>query len=152
MTRDGGGFYAKPSLSNALANGKTPAQLQTRTAEQMAVELNAEIRVRSEVTVIDPEQRQISLADGSQQTYDRLVIAWGADPIRLTFEGDGASDVQSVNDLDDYSRFYGDLESARSVAVIGAGLIGCEFANDLASRRIKASLVDPCLLYTSRCV
>ena len=150
VTRDGGGFYAKPSLSNALANGKTPAQLQTRTAEQMAAELNAEIRVRSEVTVIDPEQRQISLADGSQQTYDRLVIAWGADPIRLTFEGDGASDVQSVNDLDDYSRFYGDLESARSVAVIGAGLIGCEFANDLASRQIKASLVDPAIWPLSR--
>ena len=143
VTRDGGGFYTKPSLSNALANDKTPAQLQTRTAEQMAVELKAEIRAHSEVAGIDPGTRQIALADGCQLAYDRLVIACGADPIRLSFEGDGANAVQSVNDLDDYSRFYASLGKAKSVAVIGGGLIGCEFANDLASREIKASVVDP---------
>ncbi|MBS1227814.1 MAG: putative rubredoxin reductase [Proteobacteria bacterium] len=143
VTRDGGGFYAKPSLSNALANHKTPAALQTRTAEQMAGELNADIRVRSEVIAIDAQTRQLRLRDGSQLAYGRLVIAWGADPIRLPFAGDGADDVQSVNDLDDYRRFHAGLEKARSVVVIGAGLIGCEFANDLASRQITASLVDP---------
>ena len=143
VTRDNGGFYAKPSLSNALANLKTPEQLQTKTAEQMAAELNAEVRAHSEVTGIDSVQRQITLADGSQLAYGRLVIACGADPIRLTFEGDGTDAVQSVNDLDDYSRFYASLENAKSVAVIGAGLIGCEFANDLASRQIRASVIDP---------
>jgi len=143
VTRDGGGFYSKPSLSNALANDKTPAQLQTRTTEQMAAELDAEIRTHSEVTGINPATRQITLAGGTSLVYERLVIACGADPIRLSFEGDGADSVQSVNDLDDYSRFHGGLENAKSVAVIGAGLIGCEFANDLASREIKASVIDP---------
>lgn len=143
VTRDGGGFYAKPSLSNALASGKTPAQLQTRSAEQMAVELDAQVRVRSEVAEMDTVERQLRLGDGSRIAYQRLVIACGADPIRLPFAGDGAEDVQSVNDLDDYSRFHASLEGARSVVVIGAGLIGCEFANDLASRGVKAILVDP---------
>ena len=143
VTRDDGGFYAKPSLSNALANARTPAQLQTKTAEQMAVELTAEIRVRSEVAGIDPVTRQITLADGSPLSYERLVIAGGADPIRLNFAGDGADAVQSVNDLDDYARFHARLENASSVAIIGGGLIGCEFANDLASREIRASVVDP---------
>ena len=143
VTRDDGGFYAKPSLSNALANARTPAQLQTKTAEQMADELTAEIRVRSEVAGIDPGTRQITLADGAQLSYERLVIAGGADPIRLSFAGDGADAVQSVNDLDDYSRFYARLDDASSVAIIGGGLIGCEFANDLASRQIKAHLIDP---------
>ena len=150
VTRDGGGFYAKPSLSNALASQKTPAQLQTKTAEQMAAELNAEIRVRSEVIGIDPVARQVRLSDGSELSYHRLVIACGADPIRLPFEGDGADAVQSVNDLDGYSRFHASLENAQSVVVIGAGLIGCEFANDLASRQIKASLVDPAAWPLSR--
>jgi rubredoxin-NAD+ reductase len=143
VTRDGGGFYAKPSLSNALASGKTPAQLQTRSAEQMALELDAQLRVRREVCAIDPAARQLHLGDGTHIAYQRLVIACGADPIRLPLAGDGAADVQSVNDLDDYSRFRAGLEGARSVVVIGAGLIGCEFANDLASRGIKAILVDP---------
>ena len=143
VTRDGGGAYAKPSLSNALANQRTPDQIQSRSAEQMATELNADIRTRTEVTAIDAEARQIGLADGSQIGFERLVIAWGADPIRLPFEGDAADAVQSVNDLDDYARFHAGLEHAKSVVVIGAGLIGCEFANDLASRSIRAVLVDP---------
>lgn len=143
VTRDGGGYYSKPSLSNALANDKTPSELQTKTAEQMAAELKAEILTHCDVTGISPDTRQIVLADGTQLAYERLVIACGADPIRLNFEGDGADAVQSVNDLDDYGRFHDSIENAKSVAVIGAGLIGCEFANDLASRQIKASVVDP---------
>lgn len=143
ITRDGGGFYTKPALSNALANRKTPAQLQTKTARQMAAELNADIRTRCEVAGIDAEKRRLRLADDAELAYERLVIAWGADPIRVPMEGDGANDVQSVNDLDDFSRFHASLENAKSVAVIGAGLIGCEFANDLASRKIKAFVIDP---------
>jgi len=143
ITRDGGGFYTKPALSNALANRKTPAQLQTKTAGQMAAELNADIRTCSEVAGIDPGRRLLRLADGSDLAFERLVIAWGADPIRVPMEGDGAKDVQSVNDLDDFTRFHTSLENTKSVAVIGAGLIGCEFANDLASRKIKAFVIDP---------
>lgn len=143
VTRDSGGFYAKPSLSNALANYKTPAQLQTRTAEQMAAELRAEIQVREEVVSITPSAREINLASGEKLSYDRLVLAWGADPIHLSYEGDGTGAVKSVNDLDDFSVFFSGLATSRSVLVIGAGLIGCEFANDLASRQIKTSLVDP---------
>ena len=143
ITRDGGGFYTKPSLSNALANHKTPAQLQTKTAEQMAAELNADIRARTEVTGIAPNERVLRLADGTELAYERLVVAWGADPIRLALEGDSADAVLSVNDLDDFSRFYASLENARTVAVLGAGLIGCEFANDLASRGIAVKVIDP---------
>lgn len=143
VTRDDGGFYTKPSLSNALANARTPAQLQSKTAEQMADELRAEIRVRSEVAGIDPGTRQITLADGAQLSYERLLIAGGADPIRLSLDGDGADAVHSVNDLDDYRRFHASLENANTVAIIGGGLIGCEFANDLASREIRACVVDP---------
>ena len=150
ITRDGGGAYAKPSLSNALANKRTPDQLQSRSAEQMAAELHADIRTRSEVIAIDAEARQLQLADGNQISFERLVIAWGADPIRLSFEGDAADAVQSVNDLDDYACFHAGLEHAKSVVVIGAGLIGCEFANDLASRGIRATLVDPSAWALSR--
>jgi rubredoxin-NAD+ reductase len=150
VSRDGGGFYAKPTLSNALANNKTPAQLQIKSVEQMAAELQAEIRPRCAVTGIDPQRRQIILADDSRLAYERLVIACGADPFRPPMEGDGAGEVQTINDLDDYSRFHAGLENAKSVAVIGAGLIGCEFANDLATRQIKTSLIDPAAWPLSR--
>jgi rubredoxin---NAD+ reductase len=51
--------------------------------------------------------------------------------------------VLSVNDLDDYARFAERLEGASSVAILGAGLIGCEFANDLLARGIAPTVIDP---------
>lgn len=141
ITRDGGGYYSKPSLSNALASRTTPDRLETRSAAQMADELKAEVRVRSVVTAIDTGQRALTLADGSRQAFDRLVIAWGADPLHPELGGDAADAVFSVNDFDDYARFHASLENAKSVAVIGAGLIGCEFANDLLSHDIRTTLI-----------
>lgn len=141
VTRDGGGYYTKPALSNALANRVSPADLVLKTVEQMMSELQADIRPQTEVTGIDPVGRRLALADGSSLAFGRLVIAWGADPFRLALPGDGAGAVQSVNDLDDYRRFHDSLENARTVAVIGAGLIGCEFANDLANHGIAVRLI-----------
>ena len=141
VTRDGGGYYTKPALSNALANRISPADLVSKTVEQMTKELQADIRPRTEVASIDPVGRQLVLADGSRLPFGRLVIAWGADPLRLALPGDGADAIQSVNDLDDYRRFHASLENARTVAVIGAGLIGCEFANDLANHGIAVRLI-----------
>ena len=75
--------------------------------------------------------------------YGKLVLATGADPRRLQVAGDGASEVLSINDLDDYARFRNALVRCRSVAILGAGLIGCEFANDLAGAGYAVDLIDP---------
>ncbi len=71
------------------------------------------------------------------------MLALGADPIRLPLDGDGAHAVLSVNDLQDYARFADALEGGpRAVAILGAGLIGCEFANDLLARGIEPVVID----------
>ena len=70
------------------------------------------------------------------------MLALGADPIRLPLAGDAADTVLSVNDLDDYARFAESLEGAASVAILGGGLIGCEFANDLLHRGIVPTVLD----------
>jgi len=60
----------------------------------------------------------------------------------LTIDGDGAADVLSVNDLDDFARWNERLVDARRVVLLGGGLIGCEFANDLLSRDVRPTVVD----------
>jgi rubredoxin-NAD+ reductase len=57
--------------------------------------------------------------------------------------GTGAADVLSVNDLVDYARFRAKIQGARRVLIVGAGLIGCEFANDLIHGGIRPTVVDP---------
>ncbi|MDP2784458.1 MAG: FAD-dependent oxidoreductase [Sulfurimicrobium sp.] len=142
FTADDGGFYSKPMLSNAFAGGKSAAQLATKTATQMAQELNAKISAHSEISAIHPERHSITV-NGQEIAYSRLVLAQGADPIRLPLQGDAADAVMSVNDLDDYARFRQSLEGKQRVAILGAGLIGCEFANDLLAGGYEVDIIDP---------
>ena len=143
ISRDHAGFYSKPMLSNALAGGKTAATLVMKPGPKMAEELAATLRPHAEVRAIDAAARTVTLADGETLAYRALVLALGADPIRLPLEGDGAGDVLSVNDLDDYARFADRLGGAQAVAILGGGLIGCEFANDLLARGIVPTVIDP---------
>jgi len=74
--------------------------------------------------------------------YDKLVFALGADPIQVPVQGDASKDILSVNDLVDYSRLRSALSNAKSIAIMGGGLIGCEFANDLAAAGYAVSVID----------
>ncbi|MEN8218614.1 MAG: FAD-dependent oxidoreductase [Pseudomonadota bacterium] len=100
------------------------------------------ILTHTQVTQVDPQQHALYVGE-KRLEYSQLVLALGAKPIRLAFEGDAADKVLSVNNLDDYSRFRAALQDAKRVTIMGAGLIGCEFANDLQPAGFSVTLVDP---------
>lgn len=143
ITQDDGRSYSKPMLSNGLSKGKSADDLGMATAEAMAAQLNATIRTDVQVFAIDRAQRTITV--GSEVVeYGDLVLAIGAAVFRPPLEGDGDDKVFSVNDLEDYARFRAALgEQGRRVLIIGGGLIGCEFANDLAASGYQVELVEP---------
>ena len=142
LSADHGGFYSKPMLSNALATGKTPESIINGDAEKMASQLNVSIRPYTRVVAIDKTNRTVILKNDEQLSYGNLVLAIGADQIRLPLQGNGVSKVFTVNDVDDYKHFRDALAGKTKVAIIGAGLIGCEFANDLASAGYHVDVVD----------
>jgi len=141
ITQDDGHFYSKPMLSNAFAQNKTPESLLITPVTKMAEQLNAEIITQTPVTQIVPDQHLVSAGDKNFE-YSQLVLAYGAEQIRIPLEGNAADKVISVNDLNDYAQFRTALENAKQVVVMGAGLIGCEFANDLQPAGFSVSLVD----------
>lgn len=148
VSRDHAGFYSKPMLSNALAGKKTAATLVMKSADKMSEDIKGRVIANSAVTGIDTQARTLTLSSGEVLPYRDLVLALGADPIRLPLQGDAASTVLSVNDLDDFARFADALDTAaggqpvKRVAILGAGLIGCEFANDLLHREITPTVLD----------
>lgn len=142
LSRDEASFYSKPMLSNALAAGKSAAQLAGTSAADMAQQLSARIIARAEVRALDTQRRELRLA-GETLGYAKLVLALGADPISVPLEGDAANEVLRVNDLADYARFRSAIEGKQRVALLGAGLIGCEFANDLAAAGYVVEVIDP---------
>lgn len=130
VTADDGAFYSKPNLSNALATGRTAAALASASAEKMAADQNATVLTHTRVTAIDTQGQRIR-TDSGELEYGKLVLALGADPFAHGLSGSGAASVMVVNDLADYAVFRGAIEGKRRIAVLGGGLIGCEFANDL---------------------
>lgn len=148
VSRDHAGFYSKPMLSNALASKKTPATLVMKSAEKMAEEVQLRVLANTAVTAVNTTARTLTLSSGEVLPYRDLVLALGADPIRVPLQGDAADTVVSVNDLDDFARFAELLDTAaggqpvKRVAILGAGLIGCEFANDLLHRAIQPTVLD----------
>jgi rubredoxin-NAD+ reductase len=145
VSRDHAGFYSKPMLSNALAGKKTAATLVMKAAEKIGAEINARVIPHSTVERLDTQARTILLGSGEVLPYRDVVLALGADPIRLPLQGNAASTVLSVNDLDDFAKFAEALDhpdGVKHVTILGAGLIGCEFANDLLHRGIEPTVLD----------
>jgi rubredoxin-NAD+ reductase len=141
ISADSGHFYSKPMLSSALGAGKTPQSIPMNSAEQMASQLNAIVRTKTRVTAIDPANHAIRIGDETIN-YSKLVLGLGADQIRLPITGSAADRILTVNDLDDYAHFRATLADKSTVALIGAGLIGSEFANDLTSGGHKVEVID----------
>lgn len=148
ISQDDGRSYSKPMLSNALSKGKTADAIAMASAADMATQLKATVRSHVAVTAIDRAAQTLSLklADGRQETvaYGDLVLALGADVFRPPLGGNGGERVYTVNDLEDYARFRQAIgESGKRVLIIGGGLIGCEFANDLSASGFQVELVEP---------
>jgi len=141
ITKEPGYFYSKPMLSTALASKKDTAQLVSTTADGMATQLELNILSETDVKAIDSNKQIIGTNKG-EITYGKLVLALGADQIRLPLQGNAANEVLTVNDLEDYAKFRNAINGKKKVAILGAGLIGCEFANDLVLGGYEVDVID----------
>ncbi|ENU24410.1 rubredoxin-NAD(+) reductase [Acinetobacter proteolyticus] len=139
--------YAKPTLSNAFAGNKAPEQIALGDANKMATQLNMRIEAETWVKEINAANHEITLEKNGEtvtQPYSKLVLAVGANPIRLAIAGDGSDDIHVVNSLIDYRTFRENLAKRKDkrVVILGAGLIGCEFANDLLHSNYDVTVID----------
>lgn len=141
ITREPGYFYSKPMLSTAFANSKLAEQLISSSSEAMATQLNLTVLGNTEVHSIDAQARLLHTSHG-EVAYSKLVLALGADQIQLQLQGTAVDQVMTVNDLEDYARFREAIDGRKRVAILGAGLIGCEFANDLTLGGYSVDVID----------
>ncbi|EPX6949797.1 FAD-dependent oxidoreductase [Vibrio alginolyticus] len=139
FTADDGALYSKPALSNALVMNKDGDALQSESALEWESRLNIRVYPHTRVEQIDRVNSTLHTSIG-KYAYSRLVLATGASPIEIPIEGD-RSWVMSVNDLVDYRRFRSELQDKKRIAILGDGLIGCEFANDLIESGYEVTVI-----------
>ena len=145
ITSDDGRSYSKPMLSTGYTKNTDANALAMSDAGSMAKQLKASVWTFTQVTDIDTDNQTIKVGDAIAVEYSKLVLAWGADTIRPPMEGDGLDKVYSINDLLDYDDFRTAMakNDAKKVAIIGGGLIGCEFTNDLLNGGFEVETIDP---------
>jgi rubredoxin-NAD+ reductase len=140
LTSDDGRQYSKPMLSTGFSKGKDADGLAMNDAGAMADTLKIEIRTFQNVSKIDAVQKQVFVQDDVLE-YSDLVLALGAEPITLQMPG--SEHLMHVNDLMDYHAFHQAVQSKKEIVVLGAGLVGCEYAHDLAAAGFNVQLVAP---------
>ena len=143
ITADDGRSYSKPMLSTGFGKNKDAEGLSMAEPGAMAEQLKAQVRTHTRVSGIDPGHKRLWIGEEAV-AYRDLILAWGAETVRVPVGGDAPEAIFPINDLQDYGHFRAAAAGKQRVLVLGAGLIGCEFANDLLLGGYAVDLVAPC--------
>ncbi len=135
--------YPKPALSTAFAQHKTADDLADQDAASKAQSMNIDLRTQTRILKIDTKKKRLTTVKGAIN-YNKLVLAFGAKQRKLPIDGDAKETILSVNDLSSYRKLRQRLnDNIKHITILGAGLIGCEFAEDLTTAGYKVAVVDP---------
>jgi len=102
-----------------------------------------DLRLDTPVVSIDPKGRTVRLADGNAVSFDRLLLATGAEPVRLQIPGADQLGVHTLRSLADSRAIIAAASGAKRVLVVGASFIGLEVAASLRNRKLEVHVVAP---------
>jgi apoptosis-inducing factor 3 len=133
----------RPNLSKDYLAGVAQEEWVPLRAPDWYRDNAIELRLATTVSKIDPCAREVELADGKRMPYDRLLLATGAEPVRLAIPGADLSHVHVLRTLKDCRAIIAAAERARRVVVIGASFIGLETAAALRTRKLDVHVAAP---------
>ena len=131
----------RPNLSKDYLAGKAPEEWTVLRSADFYEGNDIDVLLNARVTRIDTRLREVRLADGTIHSYGTLLVATGAEPIRLNIPGADRSHVRYLRTLDDSRTLVEKAKAARSAVVIGASFIGLEVASSLRARGITVHVV-----------
>jgi len=133
----------RPNLSKDYLAGSAPAEWVPLRDDAFYAEQKIELRLKTRVTDIDVRARAVALGDGARIDYDRLLLATGAEPVRLPLPGMDLPHVHTLRSFADCQEIIAQTKTARRAVVLGASFIGLEVAASLHTRGMEVHVVAP---------
>jgi len=143
LTDDDSPPVDRPNLSKDYLAGNAPEDWIPLRGDSFYAEQGIDLRLKTTVTNIDLNAREVVLGNGSRVGYDRLLLATGAEPVRLPLPGMELSHVHTLRTLGDCRAILAQVGSTRRAVVMGASFIGLEVAASLRARGIEVHVVAP---------
>ena len=135
--------YQRPPLSKGYLSAKVGLEKVYLHAEGFFESHEIELRTATTVERIDPGASEVVLADGEWLGYDRLLLATGAEPRRLSLPGGDLDGIHYLRTLPDSQRLRERIERGGKLVVVGAGWIGCEVAAAARLAGLPVTMIAP---------
>lgn len=131
----------RPNLSKNYLAGSAPEEWIALRSPEFYAEQGIDLKLGARVAAIDTTQRHVQLADGSRHAYDALLLATGAEPVRLALPGGDLAHVHYLRTLADSRALIARAQASKHAVVIGASFIGLEVAASLRARGLDVHVV-----------
>jgi apoptosis-inducing factor 3 len=143
LSADGSAPYDRPNLSKDYLAGSAPPEWMPLRAPEFYDDNRIELRLGARAVSLDAARRHVTLADGTRREFGALLLATGAEPLKLPVPGAAESQLHYLRSFDDGRSLVARSASAKRVAVVGASFIGLEVAASLRERGLSVDVVAP---------
>jgi NADPH-dependent 2,4-dienoyl-CoA reductase/sulfur reductase-like enzyme/nitrite reductase/ring-hydroxylating ferredoxin subunit len=133
----------RPNLSKDYLAGTASPDWVPLRPEGFYAENAIDLRLDTSVSAIDVRSQEVALANGERLRYDRLLLATGAEPVKLSIPGGDQAHVLTLRTLADSNTIIERAKHSRRAVVLGASFIGLEVAASLRARNLEVHVVAP---------
>lgn len=143
LSNDDAAPVDRPNLSKNYLAGSAPEDWVPLRGDDWYAQNGITLRLKTNVTALDPRAKQVMLGDGSTLAFDKLLLATGAEPVKLPLPGAELPHVHTLRSFADSRAIIAQAKTAKRAVVIGASFIGLEAAAALRARDIEVHVVAP---------
>lgn len=143
LSADASGPCDRPNLSKGFLAGTASAESNLLRPPAFYLEHGIDLKLDAPVATLDTQSRHLELVDGSRHAFDMLLLATGAEPVRLDVSGATLQHVHYLRTLADSRALVAKALTSQRAVVIGASFIGLEVAASLRARNVDVHVVAP---------